>query len=61
MQEHISVRSHIVPEAFVDFESDRGDFILRRGVPLVLLHIDPERDPLMFARSPVLQVRPPAK
>ncbi len=61
MLEHISVRSHIVPEPFVDFGCDRGDFILRRGVRLVLLQIDPERAPVMFARSPVLEVRSPAK
>jgi ribosomal protein L14 len=61
MLEHISVQSHIVPEPFVDFECDRGDFVLRRGVRLVLLQIDPQRAPAMFARSPILEVRSPAK
>ncbi|HVO63666.1 MAG TPA: hypothetical protein VMT53_22275 [Terriglobales bacterium] len=61
MLEHISVRSHILPEPFVDFESDRGNFTLRRGVRLVLLHIDPERDPIMSARSSVFEVRSTAK
>ncbi|HVN20750.1 MAG TPA: hypothetical protein VMU05_18325 [Dongiaceae bacterium] len=57
MLEHISVRSHITPAPFVDFESARGDFILRSGVRLVLLQIDPERAPSMFAKSPILEVR----
>jgi hypothetical protein len=60
MLEHIGVRSHFGPPAFVDFESGRGDVTLRRGIRLVLLHIDPERIPLMFTGSPVLQIRSPA-
>jgi hypothetical protein len=61
MLEHIGVRSHVGRKAFVDFESDRGNFTLRRGVRLVLWQVDPERDPVMFAKNPVLEVRSPAK
>ena len=57
MLEHIAVRSHVGRKAFVDFESNRGDFTLRRGVRLALLQVDPESDPMMFTRNPVLEVR----
>jgi hypothetical protein len=57
MLEHIAVRSHLSRQAFVDFESDRGDFTVRQGVRLVLWQIDAERDPVKYARNPILEVR----
>lgn len=55
MLEHVAVRSHVGREAYVDFESN-GNFVLRHGVRFVLWQIDPEREPMMFARNPVLEV-----
>jgi len=53
MLEHISVRSYTVPDAFVDFVSDRGDFVSYRSMGLMLLQIDAERAPTFFARSAI--------
>ena len=61
MLEHIGVQSHLGRNAFVEFDSNRGNFTLRLVVRFVLWQIDPERNPVMFAKNPVLQVRSAAK
>jgi hypothetical protein len=61
MLEDVAVRSHIGAKAAVEFTSHRGEFTLRRGVRLVLWQVDPERVPLTFAKTPILEVRSPAK
>jgi len=61
MLEHISVRSHIVPVAFVDSESDRAGFVLYRSMGLILLQIDAERVAKFFAGSAIVEVRSQAK
>jgi len=61
MLEHIAVRSHVGRNAFVDFESERGDFTLHRGVRLALWQVDPETNPVMFVKNPVLEVRSATK
>jgi hypothetical protein len=61
MLNNIAIRSHVGRQASVEFESDRGDFVLRPGVRLLLWQIDPEQDPVMFARNPILEVRSTSK
>lgn len=60
MLNDIAIRSHVGRNASVEFESNH-DFILRRGVRLLLWHIDPEHEPVMFARNPILEVRSTGK
>jgi len=61
MLEHIAVRSHIGRQAFVEFASNRDNFTLHRGVRLALWQVDPETDPAVFVKNPVLEVQSATK
>jgi len=61
MLEHIAVRSHVGRKAFVEFASSRDNFTLHRGVRLALWQVDPETDPVMLFKNPVLEVQSATK
>jgi hypothetical protein len=61
MLEHIAVRSHVGRKAFVEFASNRDNFTLHRGVRLALWQVDPETDPVIFVKNPVLEVQSATK
>lgn len=54
--EHVHVYAHIQQDAFTEFTSDDPEFALRPGIRLVLWHLDPDHEPEMMVRNPVLNV-----
>jgi hypothetical protein len=56
MLEHINVYAHVERNAFTEFRSADPEFVLRPGIRLVLRQIDPDREPEMMVKNPVLDV-----
>jgi hypothetical protein len=56
MLERINVYAHVERSAFTEFTSAEPEFVLRPGIRLVLRQIDPDREPEMMVKNPVIDV-----
>jgi hypothetical protein len=54
----VHIRAHMSRNASTEFYSDRGNFIVSKGLYFLLRQVDPDHDPKMAGKDHVLDVGP---